>query len=122
MKEKLNKKMIKNTKKIIQKHISNIIQKITNNIKNNIVTVTDIKISQDFSKSIIYISALKDEENTIKQLNMYSKEIKHNLALLIKKNKIPNIKFILDKSISNEEEITKLIEKTKNVKKNNSAK
>lgn len=107
-------KNINKTNKIIQKYISIIIKDITNNIKNNLITITNIKTTQDLSKSLIYISILKNKEIILKHLNNSAKKIKHTLSIKIKTQRIPDIEFILDNSIEYENKISKLIQKTKN--------
>lgn len=111
--------MTNNIKKSIQKHISKIVQNIAINIKDNIITVTNIDIANDLSKSNIYVSILKNKENIIKQLNNSSKEIKHSLTTKMKKYKIPAIHFLIDKSLENERKITKLLQKKNDSTQNN---
>lgn len=106
--------MNKNTNtKIVQKHITTIILNLTQNVKNNLITITNIKISKNFDHVTVYLSILKNKDEILKQLIKSSKYIKYNLAIKIKKYKIPNVDLILDKTINYEDTIENLIQKTK---------
>ncbi len=98
-------------KKLIHKHITTILTDLTHNIKNNLITVTNIKISKNFDNLIIYLSILKNKSEILKQLNRSSNYIKYNLATKLNKYKIPKIILTLDESIEYENEIDALIKK-----------
>lgn len=109
----MNKNLDKHDK-IIKKYITVIIKNIINIENNNLITITNMQTKTDLSKLTIYLSILKNKDMILNILKLSSKKIKHELSNKIKKYKIPDIEFTLDKSIEYEIHIDKLIKKTKN--------
>ncbi len=90
------KKLNNSIKKILSKEIKNNIC-----TKKDIITITDVAISPDFSFCKIFISTFKKNYDIIDILNKSSKKFRHHLLIKIKIRKIPKILFLYDKHFIN---------------------
>jgi ribosome-binding factor A len=86
----------------IQKLVGIIIKELNNPaIENTIVSVTDVKTTEDLDISKIYISVFdKDkQEDVLNQIKHSANFIRKTLASRLKIRKIPYLEFYLDTSI-----------------------
>jgi ribosome-binding factor A len=73
-----------------------------------LVTITDVKMSDDLKNAKIYVSVFLAEgnkEDTIKKLNFEKKQIKFALGKKVYLKYVPEISFYLDESIDRAERI-----------------
>lgn len=85
----------------IKKAISDIISRLKDpRIKNEIITVTDVSTSPDFTYTKVMVSILSDDENKkkeiLKLLTKSSGYIKKELGNELNMPNIPYIKFVID--------------------------
>lgn len=102
---------IEKINKVIIKKLSFILKMETINLKNNIITITKIKTTNDLSLSKIYISTFNNDKKIIEILNNSSKNIRHKLSKNLNLYKIPKLLFIKDESETFIENIKKLLQK-----------
>ena len=84
--------------------------------KDSIVSITKVELSKDIKIANIYISIFNINDNDNNKLNFDTiiknkKHIRYQLALRLKSKYVPDIKFILDKSIGNYDKINKYFKK-----------
>lgn len=79
-------------------------------LAHGIITVTDVKISQELSYLDIYVSALKGEDLLTKTLAKYADEIQRLLGKKIEFIKVPKVRFRYDASGKESFEIYSAIE------------
>lgn len=98
---------------IIGKNITEIIQFEVKNPHIGFVTISEVKVSSDFSYAKVYVSFLgsKNPENNLKELNKAKGFIRSSLAKKLDIRKTPEITFELDNSFDRAERIDKLIKK-----------
>jgi len=98
---------------LIGKNISEIIQFEVKNPHIGFVTVSEVKVSTDFSYAKVYVSFLasKHPENNLKELNKAKGYIRSSLAKKLDIRKTPEISFVLDESYKNAERIEELLKK-----------
>jgi len=85
-------------------------------LKGIVVSVTEVSISPDLRNAVVYAIALgqDDGERIIFALNRNANQFKHYVAKTIDLRVHPKIVFRLDKSFDYAQEITHLLNKTKN--------
>ncbi len=79
------------------------------------LTVTDVEIKDDLKIARVFVSVMKEEEReiTIEILNSASSFIRSELAKEVRLKFIPQLQFILDKSIEYGARIDKLLRELK---------
>ncbi len=87
--------------RLIQKELATIFQKDQKSFfSGNIISVTQVDVSPDFSIAHVYLSLVldKDKDNMLEIVNNHKSDIKRSLAKSIGKQvrKIPDINFHLD--------------------------
>ena len=97
--------------KLLQKDIAEILQKRLQNSNNRsvIISVSKVIVSVDFSVAKVYISVFPSENSAIilKEVNSYSKKLKHEVSQKTKKQlrKVPDLIFYIDDSLDYIDEI-----------------
>lgn len=74
-----------------------------------LVTVTDVLVTNKLDFARIYISALKNQTETVATLNRHSKKYERLLQRKIVMRKIPDLKFIEDTSSEQYEKIDQMM-------------
>ena len=91
---------------VIKEGIANILER--NFTLSGLVTVTDVKVSDDLKNARIYVSVFLTEgtkEDTIKKLNFEKKQIKFTLSKKVYLKYMPEISFYLDETMDKAERI-----------------
>jgi len=91
---------------VIKEGVASILER--NLTLSGLITVTDVKISDDLKNAKIYVSVFLTEgnkEDTIKKLNFEKKQIKFALAKKVYLKYMPEISFYLDETIDKAERI-----------------
>lgn len=85
-------------KSLIMRNISEIIQFEVKNPAIGFVTVTDAKVSNDFSYAKVYVSflGLADSKERLEALNHSKGYIRSSLSKKLDIRKVPEISFVLD--------------------------
>ncbi len=101
--------------KQLQKDLSEIIDKIVrNNYRGKMVSVTEVRLTNDFSIARIFLSVFPTDNSQviINEINTQNKQIRFELGNKIKNQvrKVPELRFELDKSLDELEKINKLLE------------
>lgn len=94
------------------REISDIVQFSLKDPKLGFVTISEVKVTNDLSYAKVYVSFLgKDERNEagLKVLNKSKGYIRSELAKRVKVYKVPELKFVLDKSLENAKRIDEII-------------
>ena len=85
----------------------------------NLVTVTDVKITNDLSFAKIYITTLdNDRDKVLNALNKASGFIRSLLCDRVKIRKMPELHFVYDESIEYGKKIEDIIERINSEKEN----
>ncbi len=63
--------------------------------QDNIVTVLKVEATSDLNEAKVYVSALKNGNDVVEQLNQKSGYIRHLVGNKIKIRKVPKFRFIL---------------------------
>jgi len=100
--------------RLIQKEMAGIFIKISPGfLPGKMVTVTQVRISQDLLEAKIYLSVFpsKDAEEVLKNIRTKTSEIRLSLGNILKKNlrRIPNLTFFIDDSLDYAERIEELL-------------
>ena len=87
--------------RLIQKELAEIFQKDQKSFfSGNIISVTQVEVSPDFSNADVYLSLVldRDKENMLEIVQNHKSDIKRSLSKKIGKQvrKIPDLKFHLD--------------------------
>lgn len=82
------------SKKLISEYLIQDLQELSSDFW--IITVLDVKISQDLSYLDVFVSSLKSSENLTKSLAEHAHEIHHMLGKKIDFIKVPKIRFRYD--------------------------
>ena len=98
---------------IIAKNITEIIAYEVKNPHIGFVTVSEVKVSTDFSYAKVYVSFLtsKHPEKNLEELNKTKGFIRSSLAKKLDIRKTPEISFVLDETYEKAERIEELIKK-----------
>lgn len=78
-----------------------------------IISVTQVKASKDFSYAKIWVSSVKNIDDTVKKCQTKSSEIRKELAEKIELRRIPSLHFVPDKTEDEADRIEKLIKEIK---------
>ncbi len=92
----MSKYRLERINRLIQKELSDIIFENIDKTKDNFITITNVVTKPDLSSATIYISALKDEDLILENLNKRSPYLRALLGKRIRLRKIPNLKFEKD--------------------------
>lgn len=91
---------------------------IHNDIKDEdikMVTITEVRITNDLSFAKVYFTTMNDDHEMVKQaLNKASGFIKGELCNKVKIRKMPDINFVYDESIEYGNNIDNIIKRIKN--------
>lgn len=100
---------------IIGKNISEIIQFEVKNKNIGFCTVSEVKVSNDFSYAKVYVSFLgaKYPKQNLEELNKCKGFIRSSLAHKLDIRKTPELTFLLDDTYEKSERITEILEKDK---------
>jgi ribosome-binding factor A len=101
---------------IIKKDVTEIIQFDLKDPHLGFCTITDVKVTRDYSYATIYVSFLGQEARKgagIKTLNRAKGYVRSLLSKKLSIRKVPELTFELDKSLENAQRIEALIAKTK---------
>jgi ribosome-binding factor A len=108
--------MVRRLEKIndaIRDEIGSIFLHILNDPRvSSLTTVTNVYTTRDFSRSIVTVSVLDEEEkqmDTVKALNRATNFIRRQLGMRIKVRKIPELVFKLDTSMSESQRILDIL-------------
>ena len=106
---------------LICRALANILLEDMTDERFRLVTVMGANVSRDLSYAKIYVSALMDDENqirdTIKSLNNSVKRIRYQLAKAVELRIVPELKFVYDDTTARGFHISGLIDEA--VKKSN---
>jgi ribosome-binding factor A len=93
--------------------ISTIIEEEIKDERIGFVTITAVSITNDLSFAKVYVTVLDDtkKDETIKVLNNASKFIEMELSKRVEIRKMPELKFVFDKSIEYSNNIESIIER-----------
>lgn len=90
--------------KVIQKELADIFLQMRSSLFGNaFITVSGVMVSPDLGYAKVYLSFLqaKNNEELLATINKHTKEIRHELALKIRKQVrvIPELHFLIDDSL-----------------------
>ncbi len=90
--------------KVLQKELADIFQQNRSSMfQNAFITISGVSVSPDLGHAKVYLSFLqvKDSKELLALVNLHSKEIRHELALKIRKQAriIPELQFFIDDSL-----------------------
>jgi len=100
---------------LIRKNVIEIIQFDLKNPKLGFLTITEVKVSTDFSYAKVYVSFLNESDETtgLEILNKAKGFIRSELAARMDTRRIPELSFILDDGYKKEERISELLNHSK---------
>ena len=107
-------KKVERLRQIILKDVSQIIQNDLKNTKRGFVTITDVKLTNDLSLATIYVNFLGSEDREQSGLETLKKSkgfIRSELAKKLSIRKVPELKFVIDKSLAQGNRIEELLRK-----------
>lgn len=107
---------------VIQKEISQMLLESVKDPRIGFVTITRVEVSDDCRMAKIYFSVtgtVTDRESSIKGLESAKGFVRRELAKRIRMKYIPEIMFKFDPSIEYSIHISKVIQQTKKVQKDN---
>ncbi len=88
---------------LIQTEIAKLLQDYFHDDSRVLVTVTDVEVSPDYSLAKVFISVLPDEQAAIDsilyQLQQQKKQLRYQLAQVVKLRAMPDLRFCFDESI-----------------------
>ena len=98
---------------LIRKNIADIITFEVKNPKLGFVTISEVKVSNDFSYAKVYVSFIleKDIKTGLEVLEHSKGFIRSSLAKKMDTRRVPELVFILDDGYKKEERITELLSK-----------
>ena len=99
---------------LFQREITDIVQFLIKDPKRGFVTISEVQVTNDLSYAKVYVSFLGKEERNeagLKVLNNAKGYIRSELAKRVKVYKVPELKFVLDKSLENAKRIEDIIKK-----------
>ena len=92
----MSKYRLEKINKLIQKELSDIIFENIESSRDNFITITSVITKPDLSSATVYVSALKDEEEILENLNKRSPFLRALLGKRVRLRKIPALKFEKD--------------------------
>ncbi|MGE4169377.1 MAG: 30S ribosome-binding factor RbfA [Candidatus Margulisiibacteriota bacterium] len=87
---------------VIQQHIPTIIRREINSSGIGFISITEVKVSEDFSKALVYYSEIGSDEQkkkTRRALSKASKTIKFHMGRVLQTQSIPHLIFLFDESV-----------------------
>ncbi len=95
----------------VQKALSSIIRTVKDPRVDPFTSITDVSVAPDLKTCKVYVSVLSDDgEETLKGLNSAEGYIRHELAREVNLRNTPELKFVLDNSISYGVDMSKRID------------
>lgn len=103
--------MIERLSSYIKKELALFLEKNLPIAEGAFISVTKVFINEKADRADIFVSVFPDKlsSEVFSELKLLQKDCKKFLASRIKRHKIPNIKFILDKNLDAESRIEKLL-------------
>ena len=98
---------------LIKQLLSSLIQK---KLPDDIISVTQVKVSKDLGYAKIWIAAVKDTNKAVKECQEKAKDFQKELSSKIEIRKIPHLHFVPDNTSEKVDRIEKLINQIKNEK------
>ena len=100
---------------IIKKNITEIISLKLNDPHLGFLTITEVKVSKDFSHAKVYVSFILDQNKTpgMQTLNKAKGFIRSELAKTIDIRRCPDITFVLDDGYEKEARIDEALKRAK---------
>ena len=100
---------------IIKKNLSEIITYKLADPKLGFLTITDVKVSKDFSYATVLVSFIldKDKERGMETLNKAKGFIRTELSKTLDTRRCPEIRFVLDDGFEKEQRIIDALNKAK---------
>ncbi len=111
----------KRVAELMKEEISTLIQRDLRNPNIGLVTITEVRLTDDLSYARVFVSVYGENEKTsrsLKGLRKASGFIRSELSKRIRLRHFPEIKFFWDSSIEQGAKITKLLEKIEHERKN----
>ena len=101
----------KRIQSIIAKNISEILQFEVKNKNVGLVSVTEVRVSTDFSYAKVYVSFIgaKHPNANLEALNAAKGFVRSSLASKLDIRKVPEITFILDDTFEKQDRIEKIL-------------
>lgn len=84
-------------------------QEICNINPDQMISISDVDTSKDLSFCNVYINVLNDNQSVIDNLNKHSYQHQQKLSRQIKLRKMPKIRFFIDRTESEAEKISNLL-------------
>jgi len=78
-----------------------------------IISITQVHVSKDLSFAKVWLSAVQNIDNTVKEAQKQSSEIRKALAKKIIARRVPNIHFVADKTEEHAQKIENLLSEIK---------
>jgi|SRR3989344_1684193 len=103
--------MIERLESYLKKELAFFLEKNLPIAEGGFVSVTKVFINEKADRADVFISVFPEElsAEVFVELKLMQKDVKRFLASRVKRHKIPNIKFILDKNLDAESRIEKLL-------------
>ncbi len=99
------------SKKIIREYLIQDLQELSEDF--GIITVLDVKVSQDLSYLDIYVSSLKNPDSLTKTLAEHAHNLQHLLGKKISFIRVPKVRFRYDETWKNSFHIYQTIQNLK---------
>ena len=101
---------------IIKKNITEIISYKMKDPHLGFFTITDVKVSKDFSYATVLVSFIleKDEKKGMETLNKAKGYIRTELSKTLDTRRCPEIRFVLDDGFKKEAQIEEALKRAKN--------
>jgi ribosome-binding factor A len=95
---------------LIQQEVAKGLQK---HLPDYFITVTEVEVSKDLGFAKIWITSIKDLEESVKVAQECAKEIQNDIAKKLVLRKMPKIRFYADKRPAYGQKIEKIIKEIK---------
>ena len=96
--------------KLVKREIAVILQRL---FPDNIITVTDVKISKDLSFGKVWITGTGDDDELLKLCKREAKSIRQELSQKLVMRRIPYIQLMSDKTEKEADKIEKILNQIK---------
>ncbi len=96
---------------LLQRELATILQRDESLSRLGMMTITDISVTHDLSYAKVFISVLEEEKarKILTALNHSAKNLRYELAQVVKLRIVPELKFIYDDSSVRGQRISSLI-------------
>ena len=98
---------------VIKQELAVLIQKKFPISQYGLVTLTNVDVSPDLKKSIIYVTSLnmkKSRDDLINELNLEAGRFRHEISRLLTSKTVPSLSFNYDVSIERAQRLSKIID------------